>query len=298
MKLLLLGRDGQVGTALQKVLPGVGDLVALGREGADFEVPGRLAEIVKRERPDVIVNAAAHTAVDKAESEPERATRINAGAVAELAKAAAEVDALLVHYSTDYVFDGSGTRPWREDDATNPLSIYGRSKREGELAIAASGARHYVFRTSWVHAPGGNNFIAKILRAARDRDELKVIDDQVGAPTSAMLIADVTVRALHALAEGRPAPEGIHHLAAAGETSWNGYARLAIATAIARGVALKTTPERVLPVPSSAFATAAQRPLNSRLDTSRLRAALGITLPHWQDDVRPTLDAVFPEFTT
>lgn len=295
MKLLLLGRDGQVGTALQKRLPEVGDLVALGRAGADFEAPGRLAEIVARERPDIVVNAAAYTAVDKAESEPERAARINAGAVAELADACAATGAALIHYSTDYVFDGSGTTPWHEDDPTAPLSVYGRTKRDGELAIERSGAHAYTFRTSWVHAPGGNNFIAKILKAARDRDELKVIADQHGAPTSALLIAEITIETIRRLADRRPIPSGIYHLAAAGETTWHGYASLAIAEALRRGIALKVTPDRVLPVPTSAFPTPARRPQNSRLDTQKLRLALGVELPTWQDDVQPTLDAIFLE---
>jgi dTDP-4-dehydrorhamnose reductase len=297
MRLLVLGRDGQVGTALQKLLPAVGDVVALGREGADFEVPGRLAGIVKRERPDVIINAAAYTAVDKAESEPERAARINAGAPGELAEAAAKAGAWLIHYSTDYVFDGSGDRPWVETDATAPLSVYGRTKRDGEVLIGKSGAKHLIFRTSWVHAPGGNNFIAKILKLAAERDELKVIDDQVGAPTSALLIAEVTAKAIELIGEGRAPASGIYHLAAAGETTWNGYARFAIADAMTRGAALKVTPERVLKVPTTAFPTPAQRPLNSRLSTEKLRQALGIMLPDWQDDVRLTLDALIAEPT-
>ena len=297
MKLLVLGRDGQVGTALQKLLPAVGDIVALGRDGADFEVPGRLAEIVARERPDVIVSAAAYTAVDKAESEPERAARVNAGAPGELAEAAAQLGAWLVHYSTDYVFDGSGSRPWLETDATAPLSVYGRTKRDGEIAIAASGAKHLIFRTSWVHAPGGNNFIAKILKRAAEQDVLKVIDDQIGAPTSALLIAEVTAKAIEAIGAGRAPESGIYHLAAAGATSWNGYARFAIADAMARGQKLKATPERVLPVPTTAFPTPAQRPLNSRLSTEKLRRALNIALPDWEDDVRLTLDALIAEPT-
>ena len=297
MRLLVLGRDGQVGTALQKLLPAVGDVVALGREGADFEVQGRLADIVKRERPDVIINAAAYTAVDKAESEPERAERINAGAPGELAEAAAKAGAWLIHYSTDYVFDGSGDRPWVETDATAPLSVYGRTKRDGEVLIAKSGAKHLIFRSSWVHAPGGNNFIAKILKLAAERDELKVIDDQVGAPTSALLIAEVTAKAIELIGEGRAPASGIYHLVAAGETTWNGYARFAIADAIARGATLRVTPERVLKVPTTAFPTPAQRPLNSRLSTEKLRQALGIMLPDWQDDVRLTLDALIAEPT-
>lgn len=297
MKLLVLGRDGQVGTALQKLLPAVGDVVALGREGADFEVAGRLAEIVERERPDVIINAAAYTAVDKAESEPERAARINAGAPGELAAAAAQVGAWLIHYSTDYVFDGSGDRPWVETDATAPLSVYGRTKRDGEVLIGKNGAKHLIFRTSWVHAPGGNNFIAKMLKLAAERDELKVIDDQVGAPTSALLIAEVTAKAIAMIGEGRAPASGIYHLAAAGETTWNGYARFAIADAMARGATLKATPDKVLKVPTSAFPTPAQRPLNSRLSTEKLRRALSIVLPDWQDDVRLTLDALIAEPT-
>jgi dTDP-4-dehydrorhamnose reductase len=297
VKILVLGRDGQVGTALMGLLPPLGEIRGYGRAGGDLETPGKIAELVAAERPDAIVNAAAYTAVDKAESEPERARRVNAEALAELGAAAKAVGTWVIHYSTDYVFDGSGTTPWRETDATAPLSVYGATKRDGEVALAASGAKHLIFRTSWVHAPGGNNFIAKILKLAAEREELKVIDDQVGAPTSAWLIAEVTRQALERIEAGRPIPEGIYHLAAAGETTWNGYARFAVADAIGRGVALKVTPERVLPVPTTAFPTPATRPLNSRLDTAKLRLALGIVLPQWQEDVRPTLDAITPEAT-
>ena len=184
-----------------------------------------------------------------------------------------------------------------ETDATAPLSVYGRTKRDGELAIAASGARHLIFRTSWVHAPGGNNFIAKILKRAAEQDELKVIDDQIGAPTSALLIAEVTAKAIEAIGTERAPESGIYHLAAAGATSWNGYARFAIADAMARGQKLRATPERVLPVPTTAFPTPAQRPLNSRLSTEKLRRALKIELPDWEDDVRLTLDALIAEPT-
>lgn len=295
MKILVLGRDGQVGTALMGLLPPLGEIRGYGRAGGDLEIPGQIAALVAAERPDAIVNAAAYTAVDKAESEPERAQRVNAEALAELGAAAKAAGAWVVHYSTDYVFDGSGSAPWREDDLTAPLSVYGRSKRAGEIALAESGAKHLVFRTSWVHAPGGSNFIAKILKLAGERDELKVIDDQVGAPTSAKLIAEVTRTALERIAANRPIAEGIYHLAAAGETSWNGYARFAVADALARGVVLKVTPDKVLPVPTTAFPTPATRPLNSRLATSKLRQALGIDLPRWQEDVRPTLDAISPE---
>lgn len=298
MKLLILGRDGQVGTALTQVLAPLGEIAAYGRQGADFSHPGDLEGVVTREQPDVIVNAAAYTAVDQAESEPELARLVNAEGPAVLARLAAESGAWLIHYSTDYVFDGSGTEPWTEDDPTGPLNVYGETKRAGEVAIAASGAQHLIFRTSWVHAPGGNNFIARMLSLAQGREELKVIDDQHGAPTSARLIAETTGRAIQQIASGRPIPASIYHLAAAGETTWNGYARFAIGEAIARGVPLRTTPERVLPVPSSAFPTPARRPLNSRLSTLKLRDALAIDFPDWKTDVTGTLDTILPGGTT
>lgn len=297
MKLLILGRDGQVGTALTQVLAPLGEIVAYGRDGADFAQPERLGGLVRRERPDVIVNAAAYTAVDKAESEPELARLVNAEGPAALARAAAEIGAWLVHYSTDYVFDGGKPAPYVEDDATAPLNVYGATKRDGELAIAAAGGRHLIFRTSWVHAPGSNNFIAKMLSLAQSRDELKVIDDQIGAPTSARLIAEVTRRAIEQMARGRPLAAGVYHLTAAGQTSWNGYARFIIGEALRRGVTLRATPERVLPVPTSAFPTPARRPHNSRLSTHKLRTALGIELPDWQADVLGTLDTIVPETT-
>jgi dTDP-4-dehydrorhamnose reductase len=296
MKALLFGRDGQVGTALTARLPEVAtEVVALGRAGADFEVEGALAAIVAREKPDVIVNAAAYTAVDKAESEQVRAMRINAGAVAELADAAKSVGALLVHYSTDYVFDGSGTTPWVETDPTGPLNAYGASKLAGEAAITLSGVPHWVFRTSWVHAPGGNNFIAKILKAASERERLTVIDDQIGGPTSAALIAEVTVKALQSLDGARPLAAGIYHLQAAGETSWHGYASFAINAARLRGYPIKVAEDAIEKVPTSAFVTPAKRPLNSRLSTKKLRDGLGIDLPDWQDDVWPTLSTLLPK---
>ncbi|MBN9316328.1 MAG: dTDP-4-dehydrorhamnose reductase [Devosia sp.] len=298
MKLLILGRDGQVGTALTQVLAPLGAIAAYGRQGADFSHPADLEGVVKREQPDVIVNAAAYTAVDRAESEPELARLVNTEGPAVLARVAAETGAWMIHYSTDYVFDGSGTTAWAEDDPTGPLNVYGETKRAGEEAIAASGCKHLVFRTSWVHAPGGNNFIAKMLSLAQSRDELKVIDDQHGAPTSARLIAEVTARAIQQIANDRPIPSGLYHLVASGETTWNGYARFAIAEALARGVPLKLAPERVLAVPTSAFPTPARRPLNSRLSTLKLRDALGIDLPNWKTDAMGTLDTILPEKMT
>jgi dTDP-4-dehydrorhamnose reductase len=295
MRLLVLGRDGQVGRALAGALAPLGTVIALGREGADFSRPETLREVVEREQPDVIVNAAAHTAVDKAESEPDLARAINATAAGDLAEAAKAAGAWLIHYSTDYVFDGTKAGPYVETDATNPLSVYGRTKRDGETAISGTGVDHLIFRTSWVHAPGGSNFIAKMLSLAQSRDELRVIDDQIGAPTSARLIAEITRQAIARIAGGRPIETGIYHLTAAGETSWNGYARHVIGEAIRRGVVLRVTPDNVLPVPSSAFPTPAQRPRNSRLSTAKLRAALGIELPLWQEDVMGTLDTFVPE---
>lgn len=297
MRLLILGRDGQVGTALTQLLAPLGTIVALGRDGADLAHPDGLARVVDREQPDVIVNAGAYTAVDKAESEPELAHLANADGPAALARAAAERDAWLIHYSTDYVFDGEKSEPYVEDDATAPLNVYGATKRAGELAIGETGSKHLIFRTSWVHAPGRSNFIAKILGLAQSRDELKVIDDQVGAPTSARLIAEMTARALQQIAHDRPLASGIYHLTAAGETSWHGYASYVIGEALKRGVTLKVAPERVLPVPSTAFPSPARRPHNSRLSTHKLRNALGIDLPDWQADVLGTLDTLLPETT-
>lgn len=297
MKLLILGRDGQVGTALTQLLAPLGTIVALGRDGADLANPDGLARVVDREQPDVIVNAGAYTAVDRAESETELAQLVNADGPGALARVAAELDAWLIHYSTDYVFDGEKSEPYVEDDATAPLNVYGATKRAGELAIGEAGSKHLIFRTSWVHAPGRNNFIAKILSLAQSRDELKVIDDQIGAPTSARLIAEVTARAIEQIVSDRPLPSGIYHLAAAGETSWHGYASYVIGEALRRGVPLKVALERVLPVPSTAFPSPAKRPHNSRLSTDKLRNALGIDLPDWQADVLGTLDTLLPETT-
>ncbi|MGB3024256.1 dTDP-4-dehydrorhamnose reductase [Paradevosia shaoguanensis] len=295
MKVLLFGAGGQVGRVLAAMLPQVAELVALGRDEADFTRSGHLADLVAEARPDVVINAAAYTAVDRAESEPELAAQVNAAAPAELAVAAGRAGATLIHYSTDYVFDGTKAGAYVETDPTAPLNIYGRTKREGEIAIAASGADFLVFRTSWVHAPGGNNFIAKMLKLAAERDGLKVIDDQIGAPTSARLIAQTTLRALAARAAGNPLASGIYHLTASGETSWNGYARFVIAEAIRRGLSLKAGPEDVEPLPTTAFPTSARRPLNSRLSTAKLREALGVEMPDWHEGALETLDATLKE---
>jgi dTDP-4-dehydrorhamnose reductase len=292
LKILLLGKNGQVGWELQRSLALLGEVLALDRHSTpycgDLSQPERLAQTVLDWRPDVIVNAAAHTAVDKAESEPELARCLNATAPAALAQAAAQIGALLVHYSTDYVFNGQGDQPWQEGDATGPLSVYGQTKREGEQAIVASGCAHLIFRTSWVYAARGGNFAKTMLRLAAERERLTVIDDQFGAPTGADLIADVTAHAIRASFQ-QPALGGLYHLVAGGQTTWHGYASHVIAQArrIQPGLALKVS--EIAPVPTSAFSTPAQRPLNSRLATHKLQDTFGLVLSPWQQGVNRML---------
>ncbi|QHJ00178.1 dTDP-4-dehydrorhamnose reductase [Xylophilus rhododendri] len=290
MKVLLLGKGGQVGWELQRALAPLGEIVALDHDStdwfADFSQPARLAETVAAIRPDVIVNAAAHTAVDKAESEPELARRINAEAPAVLARAAAGLGALLVHYSTDYVFDGSGDAPRDESAPTGPLSVYGQTKLEGEQAIQQACPKHLIFRTSWVYAARGGNFAKTMLRLGRERDRLTVIDDQIGAPTGAELLADATAHAIRAtLAD--PSKAGLYHLVAGGQTSWNGYARFVLETARMLGIEIKATD--VEAVPTTAFPTPAKRPLNSRLDTGKFQRTFGLALAPWQSGVERML---------
>lgn len=288
MKLLLLGKGGQVGWELQRSLAPLGELVALDHESkefhADFSQPERLLETVRAIRPDVIVNAAAHTAVDKAESELELARKLNATAPGVLAQAANELGALMVHYSTDYVFDGSGERPWREEDATGPLSVYGTTKLEGEQLVARNCPRHLIFRTSWVYAARGGNFAKTMLRLAKEREKLTVIDDQFGAPTGAELLADATSHAIRETVRD-VGKSGLYHLVAGGVTTWNGYARFVLSEAQALGVELKAGSQAVEPVPTSAFPTPAKRPHNSRLDTSKFRKSFGLVLPSWEEGV-------------
>ena len=287
MKILLLGKNGQVGWELQRALAPLGMVVALDRGGADglrgdLEDLEGLDRTVRRLAPDVIVNAAAYTAVDKAETDVERAQLINAEAPGVLAGSVAAVGALLVHYSTDYVFDGSGDTPWREDAPTVPLSVYGRTKLAGEEAIRAAGCRHLILRTSWVYAARGGNFARTMLRLAAERERLTVIADQHGAPTGAELIADVSAHAIRA--EHRDhSLGGTYHLAAGGETSWHGYASFVIEQARELGAALKVG--EIAPIGTRDYPTAAARPLNSRLDTGRLRDRLELALPDWRDGV-------------
>ena len=295
MKILLLGKNGQVGWELQRSLAPLGEVLALDRHSTpycgDLSQPERLAQTVLDWRPDVIVNAAAHTAVDKAESEPELARCLNATAPAALAQAAAQIGALLVHYSTDYVFNGQGDQPWQEGDATGPLSVYGQTKREGEQAIVASGCAHLIFRTSWVYAARGGNFAKTMLRLAAERERLTVIDDQFGAPTGADLIADVTAHAIRASLQ-QPALGGLYHLVASGQTTWHGYASHVIAQARLLQPSLALKVSEIAPVPTSAFPTPAQRPLNSRLATHKLQDTFGVVLPPWQQGVKRMLTEI------
>ena len=296
MRLLLLGKDGQVGWELQRALAPLGDLTALDRSGAaplcgDLAESHRLVETVRQLRPDVIFNAAAHTLVDKAEGEPDRARVVNATAPGALAREAAACGAWLVHYSTDYVFDGTGSARWAEDDPTGPLNVYGRTKLEGEQLIRASGCRHLILRTSWVYASRGNNFARTMLRLAAERESLTVINDQHGAPTGADLLADVTAHVLLAVIR-RPELAGTYHVAASGETTWHGYAEYVVDWARAAGQPIKVQPGAIHAVPSTAFVTAAQRPANSRLATGKLRQAFNLVLPDWQTGVRRMLTEV------
>ena len=294
MKILLFGANGQVGHELRRSLATLGEVVATTRSGtledgasceiADFDAPQSLPALIQRIAPDVVVNAAAYTAVDRAESDRETAFRINAEAPLRIAQACAARNALLVHYSTDYVFDGSGTRPYREDDATAPLGVYGESKLCGEEAVRASGARHMIFRTAWVYASHGRNFLRTMLRLAAERDELRVVADQSGTPTPAALIADVTADAL-----ARPFERsGVWHLTAAGETTWHGFAEAIMTAAHARGLLARVP--RIVPIPTADFPTPARRPVYSRLDIARIQADFGIVLPEWPQGLASTLD--------
>ncbi len=298
MKILLLGRGGQVGWELQRSLAVMGEVVALDRDAAHNpdRLSGDLTDLAGLERsvlqvqPDVIVNAAAHTAVDKAESEPELSRTINALAPAILARAATKIGAWLVHYSTDYVFDGSGSTPWKEADATGPLNVYGQTKLEGEQAVAST-HKHLILRTSWVYAARGNNFAKTMLRLASERESLTVINDQFGAPTSAELLADVTAQILPQL-QAHPERAGLYHCVASGETTWHGYAQFVLGEALEQGLPLKVGPDQVMTTASSNYPTPAKRPLNSRLDTGKLQAAFGLTLPHWQMGVARMLTEI------
>ncbi|WP_130909452.1 dTDP-4-dehydrorhamnose reductase [Pseudomonas sp. Sample_9] len=294
MRILLLGKNGQVGWELQRSLAPLGELIALDRHLVDG-FSGDLANLeslratIRQVKPDVIVNAAAYTAVDKAESETELADLVNGLASGVMAQEAAALGAWLVHYSTDYVFSGQGVTPWQETDAVAPVNHYGASKLAGEQAIIVAGCKHLIFRTSWVYGARGNNFAKTMLRLAKERETLSVIADQIGAPTGADLIADVTALALQQVLE-RPELAGLYHLAAAGEVSWHGYASHVLDFAKAQGEELAVT--MVNPIETTAYPTPARRPLNSRLDTQKLRKNFSLHLPDWQSGVTRMLREV------
>jgi dTDP-4-dehydrorhamnose reductase len=293
MKILILGGNGQVGHELRRSLAPLGDVIVTTRSGelpddvrcevADFDDPASLADLVQRVAPSTIVNAAAYTAVDKAEDDADAAFRANAEAPGVLARVSAARGILFVHYSTDYVFDGQGTRQYREDDPTAPLGVYGASKLAGEDAIRSAGGRHLILRTAWVYGRHGNNFMKTMLRLGADRDELRVVADQVGTPTPAALIADVTAELLRL----QDAPSGTFHLTPRGETSWHGFAEAIFEEATARGLIARAP--KVLPIATSDYPTRARRPGYSRLDIRKLERALGHPLPEWRAGLQQVL---------
>jgi len=283
VRILLTGRTGQVGSALERTLAPLGDVVSLDRAGLDLFDLKSIGKAIEKEKPEVIVNAAAYTAVDRAETEREAAFAVNAAAVGVLAEAAKKLDALLVHFSTDYVFDGNKPAPYLESDAPNPLNVYGQSKLEGERAVTASGCRHLIFRTSWVYGPRGRNFLLSILAAAREKPELRVVDDQRGAPTSSQAIARAVAFVLSNLSSGK-VPGGVYHLSAAGQTTWHGFAREILER---KGLEVP-----LVPISSAEFAAAARRPRNSMLDNANISGTFGITLPDWREDLAAVLSAI------
>ncbi|WP_455425046.1 dTDP-4-dehydrorhamnose reductase [Dryocola sp. LX212] len=294
MDILLFGKTGQVGWELQRSLAPLGNVIAVDVHSTeycgDFSNPEGVAETVRRVKPDVIVNAAAHTAVDKAESERDFAQLLNATSVEAIAKEAEKLGAWLVHYSTDYVFPGDGDKPWQETDATAPLNVYGETKLAGEMAVQTYCSKHLIFRTSWVYAGKGNNFAKTMLRLAKDREELSIINDQVGAPTGAELLADCTA---HAITTARRDPQvsGLYHLVASGTTTWFDYANLVFSEARQAGLILAVN--KTNPVPTSSYPTPARRPNNSRLDTNKFQTTFGLTLPAWEVGVKRMLAELF-----
>jgi len=295
MKILLIGKNGQVGWELQRSLMPLGEVIALARDECDLSLPETLPAIIQNIKPDIIVNAAAYTAVDKAEEEEKLAYTINSISVGILAEEAKKLDALLIHYSTDYVFDGTGEGPYTEEDETNPINVYGQSKLAGEKLIQQEGIDYIIFRTSWVFASRGSNFAKTMLRLAAERDELKVVSDQSGAPTSAELIADITALVLQQLVANPDLirkKSGVYHLVASGKTSWYGYAQYVLKTAIDLGRSLKVSSDQVVPVITADFSMPANRPMNSCLDTKKLCLAFCVTLPDWSYYVERTLHEI------
>lgn len=293
-RILLTGKNGQVGFELQRALAPLGEVIAVGTADCDLSDANAIRGLMQRVQPQLVVNPAAYTAVDKAESDADKARAVNAVAPGVLGEEASRLGASVIHYSTDYVYDGSKDGLYTESDPVSPQSVYGQTKLDGERALQAVTPRHVILRTSWVVGAHGGNFAKTMLRLAGDRDELKVVADQFGAPTSASLIADVTAHiARQMLRDGADGfPFGVYHLAASGETSWHAYAQYVIGEAIGMGKALKATPERVLPIPASSYPTPARRPQNSRLDTHKLRQTFGLHLPHWQEGVKHILQHI------
>ncbi|HEY1845569.1 MAG TPA: dTDP-4-dehydrorhamnose reductase [Buttiauxella sp.] len=294
MDVLLFGKTGQVGWELQRSLAPLGNLIAVDVHSTeycgDFSNPEGVAETVRRVKPDVIVNAAAHTAVDKAECERDLAQLLNATSVEAIAKEAEKLGAWLVNYSTDYVFPGDGDKPWQETDTTAPLNVYGETKLAGELAVQTYCTKHLIFRTSWVYAGKGNNFAKTMLRLAKDREELSIINDQVGAPTGAELLADCTAHAI-ITAMSKPEVAGLYHLVASGTTTWFDYANLVFTQAREAGMTLAVN--KTIPVATSAYPTPARRPNNSRLLTDKFQSTFGLTLPSWDIGVKRMLAELF-----
>lgn len=297
MRILLTGKHGQVGFELQRALAPLGEVCAVGQLECDLADASALRSLVRTFNPDLIVNPAAYTAVDKAESEPELAYAVNAVAPGVLGEEAARRGAWVIHYSTDYVFDGTKPSAYTEDDLTNPLSVYGRTKRDGEIALQESGVRHLIFRTSWVIGAHGANFAKTILRLGTERDRLNVVADQYGIPTSAALLADVTAQLVRQ--EQRDGDEnfpfGLYHLVPSGETNWCDYARFVLSEARTLGKPLKLLPDSIRAIASSEYPTTAKRPANSRLDTGKIRGLFDLELPDWENGVRHILQQILAE---
>ena len=293
-RFLVTGANGQLGFELQRALAPLGEVTACGRDACDLSNPDSIRAAVRAAKPNVIFSAGAYTAVDKAESEPDLASAVNATAPGILGEEASKLGALVIHYSTDYVFDGTKTSAYREEDATNPLGVYGKTKLLGENTLADSGADHLIFRTSWVFGAHGKNFIKTILRLAASRDELRIVADQFGAPTGAALLADASTHiATRYLRDGRENfPFGLYHLTAGGETSWHGFAQHIVAKAAAANTPLQAPIDRIFPITTPEYPTPAARPENSRLDTSKFRNTFGLHLPDWTHGVDQVLDVL------
>ena len=294
MKILITGKNGQVGFELQRALAPLGEIHAVDVAECNLADEPAIRQLVQSIQPDVIINPAAYTAVDKAESEPELAHAINARAPGVFGEEAKKLGAWVIHYSTDYVFDGCKQGAYNEDDATNPQSVYGRTKRDGELALQNSGAKHLILRTSWVVGAHGANFAKTMLRLGADRDSLTVVADQYGAPTSAALLADITAQLVRQQQReaGDGFPYGTYHLVAGGETNWCDYARFVIAAAIKAGKPIKALPENIKPITTAEYPTPARRPANSRLDTTHFRQTFGLALPPWQNGLHHILQQI------